>query len=393
MHELKMNILKKLGMPLVGVLTAAISITLVLCGNPGNMGFCIACFLRDTAGAVGLHRAALVQYVRPEIIGIIFGSFIVSLVKKEFQPKGGSAPLTRFVLGFALMIGALIFLGCPLRMALRIAGGDLNAVVGLFGFVVGILIGIFFLNKGYSLKRSYDVSKTDALMTPISTLILFGILIIVPSVLFFSDEGPGSMHAPLVISLIAGLVMGGVGFISRLCFVGGIRDSILLKSFSMLSAFIALIVAGIIGNLIFGKFNLGFEGQPIAHTDGLWNFLGMTLVGLCSVILSGCPIKQLILAGSGNSDSAVTVLGMVAGAAFAHNFSMASSAAGVTGNGKIGFTVAAVVVIFIAVYNTFIKCRVNKGSSGLNENEPITENEVIQTNEIIPENEAMSENE
>ena len=39
------------------------------------------------------------------------------------------------------MIGALIFLGCPPRMMIRIAGGDLNAVVGLVGFAAGILSG------------------------------------------------------------------------------------------------------------------------------------------------------------------------------------------------------------------------------------------------------------
>jgi len=355
-----METIKKLSLPLTGILTAAISITLVLCGNPGNMGFCVACFLRDTAGAVGLHRAAPVQYVRPEIIGIIFGAFIISHIKKEFKPKGGSAPVTRFVLGFTLMIGALIFLGCPLRMALRIAGGDLNAIVGLFGFIAGILGGIFFLSKGYTLKRTYNVSKTDALLTPISSLILLGIFILVPSILILSTEGPGSMHAPVWMALTAGLIMGAVGFISRLCFVGGIRDSILFKSFSMLSAFIALIAAGIIGNILSGNFNLGFEGQPIAHTDGLWNFLGMTLVGLCSVLLGGCPFRQLVLAGSGNSDSAVTVLGMMAGAAFAHNFTMASSAAGVTENGMIGFAIATAVVLFIAIYNTFAKKKVNE---------------------------------
>jgi len=350
-----MNVLKKIGMPFVGVLTAAISITLVLCGNPGNMGFCVACFLRDTAGAVGLHQAALVQYVRPEIIGIILGAFVVSLIKKEFKPKGGSAPLTRFALGFALMVGALIFLGCPLRMALRIAGGDLNAVVGLFGFTAGIFGGVFFQSKGFSLKRSYDVSKTDGLLIPLGTLILLSILVLVPSILIFSTEGPGSMHAPLLVAVIAGLIMGVVGFISKLCFVAGMRDSILFKDFNMFGAFIALIIAGIIGNLIFGKFHLSFEGQPIAHTDGLWNFLGMLMVGLCSVLLGGCPFKQLVQTGSGNSDSAITVLGMMAGAAFAHNFEMASSPAGVTLNGMIGYGIALAVVIFIAVYNTFIK--------------------------------------
>jgi YedE family putative selenium metabolism protein len=332
---------------------AVLSVALVSLGNPPNMGFCTACFLRDTAGAVGLHSAAPVQYVRPEILGIIFGAFLLSLARKEFSAKGGSAPATRFALGFALMIGALIFLGCPLRMALRIAGGDLNAVVGLFGFAAGILCGVFFLKKGYTLKRAYEVSTTDGFLLPIGALILLGILVIVPSILVFSSEGPGSMHAPMWASLAAGLALGAVGFASRLCFVAGIRDSVLFKNYSMLSAIVALIAVGIIGNLMFGSFKLGFQGQPIAHTDGVWNFLGLMLVGLCSVLLGGCPFRQLALAGSGNSDSAVTVLGMIAGAAFAHNFKMASSAAGVTVNGQIGFAIASALVIFIAVYNTF----------------------------------------
>jgi len=348
-------LIQKMKMPLVGAVTAIVSIILVLCGNPGNMGFCVACFLRDIAGAVGLHRAAPAQYARPEIIGVILGAFVIALIRKEFSPKGGSAPVTRFVLGFAMMIGALIFLGCPLRMALRIAGGDLNAIVGLFGFAAGVLGGVFFLNKGYTLRRTYDISKTDGKLLPVISLILLAILVLFPSILIFSTEGPGSMRAPIWIALIAGLVMGVIGFISRLCFVAGIRDSVLFKNFEMLLAFIALIVVGIVGNLIFGKFNLGFEGQPIAHTDGLWNFLGMALVGVCSVLLGGCPFRQLTLAGSGNSDSVITIFGMTAGSAFAHNFGMASSPAGVTENGKVGFAVAAVIVICIAVYNTFMK--------------------------------------
>ena len=130
---------------IAGVIMGVIGASLVLFGNPKNMGFCIACFLRDTAGGVGLHRAEVVQYIRPEIIGLIFGSLFAALATKEFSPRGGSAPMTRFVLGFFAMIGALMFLGCPFRMILRIAGGDLNAIVAFVGFVCGIATGVFFL--------------------------------------------------------------------------------------------------------------------------------------------------------------------------------------------------------------------------------------------------------
>jgi len=259
------------------------------------------------------------------------------------------------VLGFAMMVGALIFLGCPLRMMLRIAAGDLNAVVGFVGFVVGIFIGVFFLNRGYSLGRTQDVAKTDGLLMPVISLILLVVLLVAPSVLRLSEAGPGSMRAPIIVALGMGLLMGGIGFVSRMCFVGGIRDAVLFKSFGMLGAFIALIVTVFVGNLIFGSFNLGFYGQPVAHSMWVWNVAGMMLVGLCAVLAGGCPLRQVVLAGSGNSDSAITVIGMIAGAAFAHNFDMAASPMGVSNNGKIGFIVFSIIVVFIAVFNTFGK--------------------------------------
>ena len=112
------------------------------------MGFCIACFIRDTVGGLGLHRAAPVQYIRPEIIGLVLGAFLLSFIRGEHQAKGGSAPMTRFILGFFVMIGCLMFLGCPFRLILRLAGGDWNAILGFVGFAVGIGAGTFFLKRG-----------------------------------------------------------------------------------------------------------------------------------------------------------------------------------------------------------------------------------------------------
>ena len=119
------------GVVLAGVAVGLAALILTAMGNPANMGFCIACFLRDTAGACGLHSAAKVQYVRPEIIGLVLGAFLMSVAGKEFKARAGSSPALRFVIGAFVVIGALAFLGCPLRMVLRLGGGDLNALVGL----------------------------------------------------------------------------------------------------------------------------------------------------------------------------------------------------------------------------------------------------------------------
>ena len=348
---------------IAGLIIGVIASLLVFFGNPANMGFCIACFLRDTAGGLGLHRAAAVQYIRPEIIGLVLGSFGVALIKKEFSAKGGSAPVTRFVLGFFVMIGCLMFLGCPFRMILRLAVGDLNALLGLLGFVLGILAGVFFLKRGYSLKRTYAQSKLDGVIFPVIQVVVFILLVAAPAFIFFTEAGggPGAKHAAIAISLIAGLIVGALAQRTRLCMVGGIRDVVLFREPKLLMGFGAILVSALICNLILTAvtgtsfFHLGFAEQPIAHTDGLWNCLGMLLVGFGCVLLGGCPLRQLVLSGEGNSDSAVTVLGLIAGAAFAHNFGLASSANGPTGAGKIAVIVGIVVVALIACLNTFKK--------------------------------------
>lgn len=332
---------------LTGFVIGLASLILSAAGNPGNMGFCIACFLRDTAGALGLHASDKVQYFRPEIVGILAGALLAALLAGEFKGRGGSSPVLRFLLGIFVMIGALMFLGCPLRMVIRIGGGDLNAVVGLVGFVGGILLGVLFLKKGFTLGRAYAQPAAEAAAFPAVYVFLFLLSLCAAGLFKSSTEGPGSMRAFWLISLAAGLVVGALCQRSRMCMVGGIRNAVMVQDYGLISGFVMILLTVLVGNLILGKFNLGFADQPIAHTDGLWNFLGMALVGWCSVLLGGCPLRQLILAGGGDSDGAVTVVGMIAGAAFCHNFGLASSGAGPTANGKLavglGFVVAAVI--------------------------------------------------
>ena len=343
-----------------GVLIGLIAAMLVFFGNPANMGFCIACFLRDTTGALGLHSAAAVQYIRPEIIGLVLGSCIVALITKEFRPRGGSAPVTRFTLGAFVMIGCLMFLGCPFRMILRLAGGDGNALFGLFGFVAGILTGTFFLKKGYTLKRSYKMPELEGSVFPVFQIVMLILLVAAPAFIHFTEPegGPGAKHAAILISLAAGVIVGIIAQRTRLCMVGGIRDAVLFGEYKLLFGFAAILVSALVVNLILGAvtgtayFNPGFAGQPIAHTDGLWNALGMYLAGFACILLGGCPMRQLVLAGEGNTDSVVTILGLVAGAAFAHNFGLASSAEGPTANGKIAVIAGIIVVAVIAVINS-----------------------------------------
>ena len=336
---------------LTGIVIGVCALALTAAGNPANMGFCIACFLRDIAGAIKLHSAAVVQYVRPEIIGIIVGAMAAALIKKEWKAVGGSSPVTRFLLAVVVMIGALVFLGCPLRMVIRIGGGDFNAIVGLVGFIAGIFVGTIALKKGFTLKRTYAQTCVEGSFLPIMFIVLMVLVALVPSLFVFSTEGPGSMTAPVVLALAAGVIVGVLAQRSRFCMAGGIRDSIMFNQWNLTLGLVAVIVTVLVGNLILGKFKPGFADQAVAHTDGLMNFLGMGIVGWGSVLLGGCPLRQLILTGEGNSDSAITVTGFVFGAAIAHNFGTASSAAGAGANGPAAVVACYIVLLLVTIFN------------------------------------------
>ncbi len=339
------------GIMAVGALIGILAPLLQKLGNPGNMGICVACFERDIAGALGLHRADVVQYMRPEIIGFVLGSLASALLFREFRPRAGSAPIVRFVLGVFAMIGALVFLGCPWRALLRLSGGDLNAVFGIFGLVFGIWIGTLFLKTGYNLGRT---EKTHGAAGLTLSLIMAGFLVLAlvyppiagepkNDVLFYSLKGPGSMHAPLFVSLATGLAIGFLAQRSRFCTMGAIRDLVLFGQTHLFMGILSLVSLAFITNLVLGQFHVGFTGQPVAHTMHVWNFLGMALAGLAFALAGGCPGRQLFLAGEGDGDAAVFVIGMIVGAGIAHNFGLASTPQGIGPHG-----IAAVAVGFAA---------------------------------------------
>ncbi len=373
---------KKPGLFLMGALGGILAAILAVMGNPGNMALCIACFIRDIAGGLKLHTAPVVQYIRPEIAGIVLGAFLLSLATREYRSQAGSSPAIRFALGAAMMTGALVFLGCPLRMVLRMAAGDLlatreyrsqagsspairfalgaammtgalvflgcplrmvlrmaagdlNAYVALIGFVLGVGTGAMFLKKGFSLGRAYDTRPASGVILPAALAVLFVLSVTAAGLFAFSAEGPGSMHAPAGVALVCGLAFGALAQRSRMCFAGSVRDILLMKDFTLVCVIGGVFVSMLVYNIASGSFHASFDGQPVAHSEYLWNILGMYVVGFAAVLAGGCPLRQLILAGQGSSDAAMTCLGMFVGAAFVHNFKLASSAEGTTAGGRM----------------------------------------------------------
>ena len=347
------------GIVVVGLIFGVLAVLLQQAGNPGNMGICVVCFNRDIAGAVGLHRAEVVQYLRPEILGMVLGAFAAAMLFGEYKPRGGSAPITRFFLGAIAGIGALVFLGCPWRVILRLAGGDAHAIFGLVGLIVGVGIGTIFFRMGFSLGRSQTQGKISGLMLPALMLGLLVLYLADPQiagelksgVLFYSIKGPGSQHAPFIFSLCAGLAVGFLAQRSRFCTMGALRDVILFNQWYLALGFIAMFAAALVMNFSLGSFHWGFENQPVAQPDDLWNFMGMVTAGLAFALAGGCPGRQLFMAGEGDNDAAVFAVGLIVGTAMAHNFGMASSTAGIGPHGMAATLAGLGICLFVGFFN------------------------------------------
>ena len=108
---------------IAGAAVGLAAVGLTMAGNPANMGFCIACFLRDIAGAVGMHGAAKVQYVRPEIIGLVLGAgltrFVVSAAEVDNVMFGRNIYWPSFVMGSLLTFLFSFFVNLIMHFRLK----------------------------------------------------------------------------------------------------------------------------------------------------------------------------------------------------------------------------------------------------------------------------------
>ena len=90
--------------------------------------------------------------------------------------------------------------------------------------------------------------------------------------------------------------------------MGALRDLILFRQIHLFSGLVALLVAALVVNLFLGQFKPGFAGQPVAHTQKIWNFAGMVVAGLAFALAGGCPGRQLFLSGEGDTDAGIFAL-------------------------------------------------------------------------------------
>ena len=320
-----------IGIALCAIVGAAAA-WLTYLGNPGNMGVCGACFLRDWAGALGMG-VGKPAYLRPEVLGVVLGALVWRLGGRSFQPRSGTFATTRLVFGVFMGLGALVFLGCPFRMLQRLGGADASALWGLLGFVLGVGLGVLFERRGYGVGKSQPAPIGVGLVGPGVLVLVFGVWLAGGGLAGPGPgDGPPPPHAPWQASLALALLAGGLLSATGFCTVSAARGlyhrkpAMFLAALALVAGYAAFLAAT--GKLVPAKVG------PIAHDDALWSALSMGLVGLCGVLAGGCPVRQLVMAGEGHGDAFVTVLGILAGGAVAHGMGIVSTPAGATAMGR-----------------------------------------------------------
>ena len=126
--------------------------------KPPAYGFCMACHARDLINCIinpiagtNLGIASIVTSIPTlTIIGVLLGSFVAAIIFKEFKltkAKFNVSYLKMFFLGLLVMNFALILSACPIRTSLRVAHGDIIALIGLICIGVGAIIGTIVLEQ------------------------------------------------------------------------------------------------------------------------------------------------------------------------------------------------------------------------------------------------------
>ena len=316
-----------------GLSLGALGAGLALWGNPANSGICISCFVENLSGSLGLHQNLRMAYFRPELAGFVIGALFSALMGREMRPRSGTYPVLAFLLGFFLIVGSSVFMGCPIKMMLRLGAGDLTAVGGLFGLAAGVWLGIRYYRSGLDLGAPgqgggiYQGVAVPMLLILAMALSAWGLL-------QSGTIGPAAQRAPFAVALGSGVVIGALAQRSRFCVTGSFSNLFLAGDRSLMRGLLVLFLAALAVNVSMGVFRFGFLDQPGSHPDLAWNFLSMGLVGFASVLAGGCPFRQLVLSGEGSMDASLAVLGMIVGGGLVHQWGIVSTSAGPTTYGK-----------------------------------------------------------
>ncbi len=128
------------------------------------------------------------------------------------------------------------------------------------------------------------------------------------------------MTLAAVASLVVGLIIGYLGQRSRICFVGAVRDFVLIRDTYLLKGVIAFILVAWMAYpmaRLLGGMSGGTGAAPTLEALFL-TAIGGFGVGYVSTLANGCPFRQHVLAAQGAVNAVAYLVGFFAGAVAFH---------------------------------------------------------------------------
>jgi hypothetical protein len=113
---------------------------------PAAYSFCLACHTRDLVNgalnfffSVGFQTAAVShRALMVSSPAVLIGAYLAARVHGERRPRGSERPLCSFATGFVVMAFGIVIFGCPTRLAVRAAYGDVYGLIAVAGVFFGV---------------------------------------------------------------------------------------------------------------------------------------------------------------------------------------------------------------------------------------------------------------
>ncbi|MDK2929106.1 MAG: hypothetical protein PWP73_698 [Methanococcus sp.] len=133
---------------LIGGFSAILLEVIFKVSPPPAYGLCVACHTRDLVNWIVNSVAGTTLGMAPvskffpvlTVVGLFIGALIGAIIHKDFKIRKTHNLVTGLIIGFLVMNFALLMGGCPIRMGLRTAYGDLFGLIGILGIVAGVIV-------------------------------------------------------------------------------------------------------------------------------------------------------------------------------------------------------------------------------------------------------------
>jgi len=303
------------------IILAILSISLFMISSPWGSSGGILNWGQNLFSGLGLSLensapiAGILEYKYAILsILVIFGALASALLGKEFAIRvapGGE--LFKGLFGGILMgIGCIIGFGCTIG---NFFSGWAALSLGAIIFVIGLVIGVFFAVK-YLLwemekhpKMSSGKSSTflQAKTKGTSLQPLAGLIVIIIGLALSYTFNDVTLFAFALIGLLIGIVLQR----SRWCIVRALREPFMTGDAEPAVAIIAGLIIGLLGFTVIKIMGIGLEDAMVVSNFWMPGIIGGIIFGFGMTIAGGCTVGSSWRAGEGHVKLWLALIGII----------------------------------------------------------------------------------